>query len=61
MLAMIAEAVTTPTSHCPAGHVYMPESGNSAQQTDPHIFLGDQLEPIFIPPNPYMQCHEMFA
>ena len=28
MLAAIAEAVTGPTSRCPAGHVYMPERGN---------------------------------
>ena len=34
---------------------------NGAQQTDPSVFLGDLLQAVFVPADPSMQCHKVFA
>jgi hypothetical protein len=60
-LAAIAElmAITNAGDDCRGGH--SANTGNSAQQTDPRIFFGDLLEPVFIPSDPRVKRHEMFA
>ena len=43
------------------GRGHSTNAWDCTQQTDPRIFLGNLLQAVFVPADPSMQRHEMFA